>query len=287
MHTLNLLIRSLVLLPSKANGLNARLFLLAVLMAAGSQVAGAKDSSATAQLEAQIGSDLLSAKSSALESAVIHCIHENRKGYAQYAPTILKSGRADANAMAPFLVIASVQGLGKEITEREVTGIVYETVKATPDVVLEIVDAAARNVPLKMVPAVVSAAVNAVPDPYKIVPAVGRRPAGSYARTIARIADPSFKGKVDLKEIRGPKDEPYAPTGTEPLAQAIVDTAINASGATDPGDIIAAADPVLLLGSAVLTSPLGIEGASNYGNEPKPKPTPTPTPTPVVNPVSK
>jgi len=216
------------------------------------QFAQAKSEAPAAIVEKELGGQILEAKPSALEKAIAASIREDRKDSDKFAPAVLKSGRADANAIAPFLVVASIQALGKEIKESELTSLIYASVKATPDAVLEIVAAASREVPQNMVEAIASAAINAVPDPYKMV---------EYRKNLSTghkfAANKDFKGSY--------KDTPE-PGMAETLSEAIIDTAADASG-IDRSVLVAAANNIM--GSIHSPSALGVAGDPNYGNEPR------------------
>lgn len=241
--------------------------LASLLVCFGSASAPAKGLTPERQLEQQVGSDLLSAKPSALEKAVSACVKQNRKDCHRFAPAALASGRADANAIAPYLVAASIEALGKELTEKELADIIFASVKVTPDAVLEIVDASARIVPATMVQTIVTAATNAVPDPYKMVKLAQKKSDLETVRDLSG-ANGDFKNVASFKgdyksDYKGPEPEGEPET----LAQAIVDTAALASGVRDlsnPGSNLS------LMG-AVVTDPIGTAGDPNYGNEPRVK----------------
>jgi len=219
------------------------------------QLAQAKSEAPATIIEKELGGQILNAKPSELEKAIAACIQQDRKASSKLAPAILKSGRADANAIAPFLVVASIHALGKDIKESELNGLIYETVRVTPDAVLEIVGAAARTVAQNQVEVIVSAAIHAVPDPYKMI----EYRKGAHSG-LSPVASRDFKGE------RSYKDTPE-PGVVETLSEAIIDTAAEASGIGDRSGLVAAAND--LMGDVHSPSPLGVAGDPNYGNEPR------------------
>lgn len=209
-----------------------------------------------ARVEKALGGSISQAKLAALEKAIAACIQDDRKECDKFASTILKSGRADAKAIAPELTKASLHALGKEINQAEVSGIISESVKATPDAVLEIIRACAHEVPKNFVPFLVSAAIQAVSDPYKMV----RKPIQEDGPSMSEASEGSL----------------------ETLAEAIVDAALLGSGMTDRAALVAAADSALgnslsgLMGSVHSPEAKGNFGDPNYGNTPQVKAPTTP-----------
>jgi hypothetical protein len=218
-------------------------------------VAQAKEPSSPAlQLQEQLGSDLLSAKPSAMEEAVKKCVQQSPKQCHRFAPAALSSGRADANAIAPSLVVASIQALGKTLSDRQLADIIYSAVKATPDAVLPIVEASAHVVPQALVQTIVSSAISAVPDPYKMVKFSRKKPASGPSSKTS-----SGKGE-ELRDFKNPASE----EANETLAQAIVDACAIASGVNG----LTTLGNLDIMGANV-TSPNGNFGDANYGNEPR------------------
>jgi hypothetical protein len=129
---------------------------------------------------------------------------------------ILQSGRTDADAIAPSLVQAAIQGLGPDPKSSVIASIVKDAVTAAPSEVLDIVKAAVKASPGAAAPAIVKAAVTSVPHPEDMV-SVNSQPRAE------RLAG-SDKQTSDGKSA----------SGTEQLltiAEAIVQAAV----AADPG----------------------------------------------------
>jgi hypothetical protein len=159
-----------------------------------------------------------------LAAAVKVCASRDPAQAGACVALILQSGRTDADAIAPSLVQAAIQGLGPDPKSNLIAGIVKAAVTAAPSEVLDIVKAAVKASPGAAAPAIVKAAVTSVPHPEDMV-SVNSQPR-------AERLGGSDKQTSDGKSV----------SGTEQLltiAEAIVQAAV----AADPG-----------LSSAVLTA---------------------------------
>ena len=91
---------------------------------------------------------------------------------------------------------AAIQALGATPRTREISAIVFKAVRSSPEQVLSIVHAAARVSPKPAVPEIVTAAVAAVPNPWKQV---------TYRRlgaTDRKKSEPDYKAGPDGKQSR-------------------------------------------------------------------------------------
>jgi hypothetical protein len=115
------------------------------------------------------GGTILTAKADALAVSVHDCVKENPLRAGAVVEAVLIGGRADADALAPKIVVAAIEGLGPKPSSTAIASIVHFAVKATPAVVLEIVRAAVKASPKEAVEAIVVAAVKGVPNPKENV----------------------------------------------------------------------------------------------------------------------
>ena len=171
-------------------------------------------------------------------------------------------------------------------TAKQVGGVVYSAVHTVPDQVLPIVHAAVLTSRNSDAPEIVTAAISAVPNPWKEV---------LYKHYVTRVE----KGERDYKDYRDYKDDkdgarlgeptfdPRDPGTRMTLAEAIVQTALDARSGLDPAALVAAADLALIGDPGYLLlaagdphgiSAVGDAGNSNYGNEPVLPPAPPPIP---------
>ncbi len=111
------------------------------------------------------GGTILSAKPDALASAVRDCVAENSLRAGAVVEAALIGGRADADALAPKIVVAAIAGLGPKPSSAAIAAIVHFAVKATPTAVLDIVRAAVKASPKEAAEPIVVAAVKAIPNP--------------------------------------------------------------------------------------------------------------------------
>jgi hypothetical protein len=189
----------------------------------------------------------------------------------KFVAAYLRSAGRGAAVQAGAATTAAIQGLGEDATARQIAGVVYAATRTVPDSVLDIVHAAALASPGADAPEIVRAAVSAVPNPWKQV-------------TYRRIASRPEKGErddKDFKEVVDNKSEPREMT----LAEAIVQTVLDARPGLNPDDLELAGD-VALLGDPNdprFLGAVGDVGNSNYGNEPIVG-SPTPPPIPPVSP---
>jgi hypothetical protein len=119
----------------------------------------------------------------ALAAAVRLCASNDAAHAGTYVALVLDSGRVDADAIAPSLVRAAIQGLGPNPKPDLVAAIVRAAVKATPTEVLDIVTAAVKASPRSAAPAIVTAAVSTVPHPEDMVTVNVQRRAERAATT--------------------------------------------------------------------------------------------------------
>ncbi len=111
------------------------------------------------------GGTILSAKPDALASAVRDCVAENSLRAGAVVEAALIGGRANADALAPKIVVAAIAGLGPKPSSAAIAAIVHFAVKATPTAVLDIVRAAVKASPKEAAEPIVVAAVKAIPNP--------------------------------------------------------------------------------------------------------------------------
>lgn len=172
----------------KATSLLLRVFLFpfAMLMAFCLHPHGAWAATTSASLvDSNLGAGtILNSPAKTLIPAVRTTVKENPKHPAGIVTAVLTGGRADADAIAPQVAVAAIEGLGPDPSSAIVGDIVYASVKATPAVVLEIVRATVKAAP-GCANAIVKAAVMAVPNPNeKIQPVANTTPpaARGYAK---------------------------------------------------------------------------------------------------------
>ena len=174
------------------------------------------------------------------------------------------------------LTTAAIQGLGPSATARQIAALVFAAVRAVPGSVLEITRAAILASPNADAKEIVAAAVSGVPNPWKEV---------RYHRYVATPE----KGAEDFKEEKARELAAAAPGEPMTLAEAIVQTALDARSGLDPAGLQAAADLALIGDPGYLlqamydprsVTAVGDIGNSNYGNEPVLPPTPPPVQTP-------
>lgn len=101
----------------------------------------------------------------------------------------------DSGHRAASETAAAIDALGEKPTNRQVSNVVFEAVRKSPENVLSIVDAAVRVSPQSAAPAIVTAATAAVPDPWKQV---------TYHRINTHVGKKGardFKGGPDGKDV--------------------------------------------------------------------------------------
>lgn len=199
------------------------------------------------------------------------------------ASTAATESPAESGHRAGAETVAAIEALGANPSNRQISGIVFNSVRISPANVLAIVDAAVRVSPQAAAPDIVTAATAAVPDPWKQV--IYRRIGSRHAKS-----DRDFKGGADGKHVvdldghparNGVGNSPGDPSGENALsvslAEAIARTAFDAQpGLSFPAlqaaaDIALRTDPATLLRniqSPRTASGVGDAGSSNYANEP-------------------
>jgi hypothetical protein len=192
---------------------------------------------------------------------------------------VLKEAGPKAGSIAAPTVAAAIQALGRGVTPRQISSIVYAAVRVVPDSVLPIVRAAIK-VSSNACPEIAAAAVSALPNPWRQV---------HYQPPTA--SEIGFHGKCATP----------IPGAPMTLAEAIVQAACEACSNSSLADLQAAVNSALSASPATLfrmtlnpngVSGVGIFGNSNEENEPRfpatpppsvkpPHPPPAPTPPPV------
>jgi hypothetical protein len=167
------------------------------------------------------GETILSASREKLATAVRDCVEGNPGMAGKIVQAVLGGGRADADALAPQVIVAAIEGLGGKSQPAAVGDIVYFAVKATPAVVLDIVRTAVKASP-GSAKAIVRAAVIAMPDPTARVGTV-----------TGKIGRPGFD--KDAKEMPEPDT-----TGNDtlPIGEAIADAAHQADPSVSLQDML-------------------------------------------------
>ena len=180
----------------------------------------------------------------ALAAAVKQCASRDPGNAGDYIVLILNSGRNDADAIAPSLVTAAIQGLGPDPLSRDIAAIVQAAVQKAPSEVLDIVTASVKASPPSAAPAIVSAAVRSVPHPEQMVTV-------NVQRRAERIAS---SDKQTGKELDGKS------LGAEQkqltLAEAIVQAAMDADPGLSEEELTTAVDSGLTATIAVNGPPV-------------------------------
>ncbi|MDR3404549.1 MAG: hypothetical protein P4L99_18755 [Chthoniobacter sp.] len=198
----------------------------------------------------------------------------------------LKTAGPNAASIAGPATISAIQSLGADATSKQIAAIVYAAVRATPDNALRIVRAAVSVAP-NAAPEIAAAAARAVPNPWKEV----RYQRGTPPETapqdtvpqngvpLAINREPDFKSTVDpsfLDALSAVLD-PAAPGDPMSLAEAIVQTAVDAHSGVSLAAVQGAVDVALYgdpgalfnaVGGVKGISGVGDAGNSNYANEP-------------------
>ncbi len=150
----------------------------------------------------------------------------DKPAHAATAPALKAAGGENGSHVAAETA-AAIEALGANPGTRQISNIVFKAVRSSPDNVLSIVHAAARVSPKAAVPEIVTAAVAAVPNPWK---QVTYRRLGAPDRKIAGRdfkSEPDFKGEPDGKGGHDGKQSPSRDGGPN------VD--LGGRGAGDPG----------------------------------------------------
>ena len=172
----------------------------------------------------------------ALAAAVKLCASRDPDHAGVYIALVLNSGRNDADAIAPSLVRAAIQGLGPDPVPSLVAAIVRYAVTATPSEVLDIVTAAVKASPRETAPDIVTAAVSSVPHPEQMVTVNVQRRA---ERLIGNDKE------LDAKQLAAPAQKQLT------LAEAIVQAALDADPGLSEQSLTAAVDGGLNTGIEV------------------------------------
>jgi hypothetical protein len=184
--------------------------------------------SMTAIVEAKLGGHtILNAPQAQLISAVEDCAKDSPLNSPLVVRDVLGGGRADADALAPKVTTAAIQGLGSKASESLVGNIVFCSVKATPTETLEIVRAAVRTSPT-YARAIVKSAVSALPDPNAKVQPLSKN------ETSGETQGPDGFTKDDSK------DDPKGSGGADPLpiGEAIAHAAMLGDPSLSLGDLL-------------------------------------------------
>ena len=171
--------------------------------------------------------------------------------------------------------------LGANPATRQISAIVFKAVRSSLANVLPIVDAAVHASPQAAVPEIVTAAVAAVPNPWKQVTyrrltAPDRKKSATADGRLTDLSGraPDFKSGPGGRDARGPSE---ADGRTMTLAEAIARTAFDARPGLSLPNLQAAVDAALLTDPETLirriqsprsVSGVGDAGGSNYANEP-------------------
>jgi hypothetical protein len=162
-----------------------------------------------------------------IEGAVTYCAAEDPAHAAAYVVLVIKSGRNDADAIAPALVQSAIGGVRPEANPRLVAVIVHDAVKAAPTEVLDIVTAAIKTSPQYLAPEILTAATSAVPNPGDLVTADFQQRAERLAGT-----------ERDAKDFKQAAESAKQQT----IAEAIAAAALAADPALDPAVVQSAVD---------------------------------------------
>jgi hypothetical protein len=169
----------------------------------------------------------------ALGAAIKQCASRDPAHAGGYVVLVLRSGRNDADEIAPSLVTAAIRGLGADPKAGYVAEIVHAAINAAPSEVLDIVTAAVKASPRSIAPAIVTAAVRSVPHPDKLVTMnVQRRAQRAYGND----KQTDYKQLADGKSLGAPAGKQLT------LAEAIVQAALDADPSLSVDSLTAAAD---------------------------------------------
>ncbi|HEX4085451.1 MAG TPA: hypothetical protein VHY22_11105 [Chthoniobacteraceae bacterium] len=167
----------------------------------------------------------------ALEAAIQRCAGQDPAHAGDYAALVLRSGRNDADAIAPALARSAVEGLGPDPKPVLICNIVRATVKAAPSEVLDIVTAVAKVAPRSAAQEIVTAAVSSLPHPEQMVTVDVQRRADRVANSDKQT---DYK-QQDYKQL--PAEQKQLT-----LAEAIVQAVADAFPGIDPSTLAAAAN---------------------------------------------
>jgi len=223
----------------------------------------------------------------------------DKPGQPAPAPTLKATGSEDGSHVAAETA-AAIQGLGANPRTKQISGIVFKAVRSSPENVLSIVNAAVRVSPKAAAPEIVTAAVAAVPNPWKQVayhrkksePDYKSGPDGKQGRNggtdlggrAPGANDPNGSQAASGRGSGDPAQGGNAADGSQvTLAEAIALSAFEAQAGLSFSSLQAAVDIALLTDPATLLrevqssraiSGVGDAGISNYANEPLRTPNP-------------
>jgi hypothetical protein len=214
------------------------------------------------------------------------------------APAMITRTLRQAGANAPFMAapatVAAIQGLGPEATRKQVAAIVYAAVRVVPAKTLRIVRAAVSAAP-NAASEIAAAAVRAVPNPWKEVRYQHEAPSETVAQSTEPAPapvnrEPDFKSPPldhSFEDALSAVLDPAAPGDPMTLAEAIVQSTVDAHPGLDYASVQGAVDAALYgdpgslfnaVGGVRGNSGVGDAGNSNYANEPHlPGSTPSPS----------
>ena len=201
-------------------------------------------------LQQALGSQepLYKVPAAALAGAVKECAAADPRHAGTYVALVLRSGRPDADAIAPSLVQAAIQGLGASPKPDYIAGIVRSVIYTTPSEVLDIVTAAVKVSPRGAASDIVIAAVSTVPHPEQMVTVNVQSRAERAAGTSGNAGND--KQLTDGKSISPPEQKQLT------LAEAIVQAALDADPSLSEPDLLAAADDGLNFAFATSRPPV-------------------------------
>lgn len=126
--------------------------------------------SPTATVEAALkNATIITAPAAQLASAVTACVQADQNQAPSYVAAVLAGGRADADAIAPSVVAAAIEGLAKPPTKILISEIIEAAIKATPDALLKIVKAAIGASPAYARFTIIRAAAAISPNPDELL----------------------------------------------------------------------------------------------------------------------
>jgi hypothetical protein len=227
--------------------MRSRPYLLASICLAGIQAAflplHSRAADTSAELQQALGSQdpLYKYSSAALQVGVKLAASRDPAHAGRFVDLVLRSGRSDADAIAPSLVQSAIDGLGANPAPNLIADIVRDAAYATPSEVLDIVTAAVKVAPSSAAPAIVTAAVRTVPHPEQLVNVNVQR------RALRRVGNDK---ELDNKELPPPEQKQLT------LAEAIIQAALAANPSLSEDALMAAADTGLNLAFATSRPPV-------------------------------
>jgi hypothetical protein len=190
------------------------------------------------------GEPLYKVSPDALAAAVKQCATGDPGHAGAYVALVLRSGRPDADTIAPSIVQAGIDGLGANPNPGHIAGIVRSAIYSAPSEVLDIVTAAVKVSPRSAATAIVSAAVRTVPHLEQMVNVNVQRRAERVAGGAGNDKQTDNKQLADGKSIAPPEQKQLT------LAEAIVQAALDADPGLSEASLMAAADQGLTVAFA-------------------------------------